>query len=78
MRIIRASEIGEYLYCQRAWWLASQGYKPSNRSELEGGDAFHQKHTRLVLMSGCLRILSIILLSAALIMLVAYLFGLRF
>lgn len=78
MRIIRASEIGEYLYCQRAWWYASQGYQSNNRLELEGGGAFHRKHAHLVFMSGCLRILSMVFLTTSLIILIAYLLGTRF
>ena len=29
--VIRASEIGQYVFCQRAWWLGTvQGYRPVN------------------------------------------------
>jgi hypothetical protein len=48
-RIIRASEIGQYDYCARAWWLGSvQGVAPSNADELQAGTRAHEQHGRLV------------------------------
>ena len=46
---IKASEIGEYLYCQRAWWLRRAFGVPSeNIHELEAGQQYHEQHGRLV------------------------------
>jgi len=56
MKIIRASEIGTYQYCHRAWWYQQQGYKPENRVEMDGGIEMHEQHGRLVLTSSCLQI----------------------
>lgn len=75
MRIIRASEIGDYLYCQRAWWYATQGFEPVNQGELAGGNAFHKKHARLVFLSSCLQTISLLLLCIALILLMIFLLG---
>ena len=48
-RIIRASEIAEYVYCRRAWWLSRvAGYTPENVEELSAGSRYHQKHGSLV------------------------------
>jgi hypothetical protein len=68
MRTIRASEIGAYLYCQRAWWYQIQGFQSQNDSLMAGGTEFHQRHGREILTIGCLRYLaySLILLSLAL------------
>lgn len=42
---IRASEIGEYVHCHRAWWLGHvEGIENANRSQLESGTAAHQAH----------------------------------
>ncbi|RMG94241.1 MAG: hypothetical protein D6706_14155 [Chloroflexi bacterium] len=45
---IRASDIGEYLYCRRAWWLRRVQHVPSrNIQALNRGTQFHQQHGRL-------------------------------
>lgn len=46
---VQASEITDYLYCRRAWWLKrARGYKSSNVRQLSDGTAYHQKHGRSV------------------------------
>jgi len=48
-RVIRASEVGQYAYCARAWWLGSIEGKPSSRQrELIIGEAEHRQHGRQV------------------------------
>ena len=48
-RIIRASEIGQYDYCAKAWWLGSiEEVPPSNVRELQAGIAVHEVHGRQV------------------------------
>lgn len=72
MRVIRASEIGEYVFCRRAWWLrAVQGYESANVRELEAGTATHLQHGRVVGAALTLRALALILLLAALVALFA-------
>jgi CRISPR/Cas system-associated exonuclease Cas4 (RecB family) len=44
-RIIEASEIVEYLYCRRAWWLHRiVGRESRNVRQLAYGEAFHRRH----------------------------------
>jgi len=68
MKTIRASEIGSYLYCQRAWWYQRQGVETGNLSELAGGNELHKQHGKRVLVSGCLRTAAYLLLLGALIL----------
>jgi hypothetical protein len=75
MRTIRASEIGTYLYCQRAWWYQKQGYSPGNQSELASGIQLHIQNTRKVFISGCLRTLAYGLLISAIVLLAIYTTG---
>jgi CRISPR/Cas system-associated exonuclease Cas4 (RecB family) len=75
MSTIRASEIGTYLFCKRAWWYQKQGYESNNTSELAAGTRVHVQHTRLVMVSGCLRILAYIVLITAILILAVYVTG---
>jgi hypothetical protein len=40
---ISASEIGEYLFCHRAWWLRRHGGETTNVERLEQGAIEHEK-----------------------------------
>ena len=71
--VIRASEIGSYLYCRRAWWYRKQGVESENKAELATGTELHRRHGRQVLAAGLLRTLSLVLLLIALTLFVAYL-----
>jgi hypothetical protein len=68
-RVIRASEIGEYVYCHRAWWLRHiQGYHSANVRELAAGTALHSHHGRTVWLSGWLRVAAVVLVVLAIIL----------
>ena len=72
MRVIRSSDIGNYLYCHRAWWYRKQGFESENQAELASGTELHRVHGRKVLAAGLLRTVGFVLLLAALVLLVAY------
>jgi len=72
MAVIRSSDIGNYLFCRRAWWYRRQGFESENQAELAAGTEIHRQHGRTVVASGLTRGLGLILLFAALILLVAY------
>ena len=76
MRSIKSSEIGAFLYCQRAWWYQSQGIESSNQAELASGTALHHQHGRRTLITGLQRGLAWFLLLVALVLLAIY--GVRF
>lgn len=72
MPVIRSSDIGNYLYCRRAWWYRKQGFESENRTELATGSELHRQHGRRVIVSSLTRTLGLILLFVALVMLAAY------
>jgi hypothetical protein len=46
---IRASEIADYVYCRRAWWLRRmRGAASANVAQLQAGTRHHEQHGRLV------------------------------
>jgi len=50
--IVRASEIGQYVFCHRAWWLGVvQGYRPLDEAALTAGTQAHLRHGRSVAAS---------------------------
>ncbi len=67
-RVIRASEIGEYIYCHRAWWLGRvQGVENANRAQLDAGVVRHRAHGRLVQRAEILTRAALVLALAALV-----------
>ena len=43
--IIRASEISQYLFCARAWWLGQVlGHRSANLAAMQRGTAQHRAH----------------------------------
>ena len=72
--IIRASELSQYTYCARAWWLGRvRGYRSSNLAAMELGEARHRAHGRTVVGYHRLRWLALALLSLAAVLIVAWL-----
>jgi CRISPR/Cas system-associated exonuclease Cas4 (RecB family) len=65
VRVLRASELGEYSYCSRAWWyrhvlkIAPPGRGSAGR--LEAGTRAHNRHGRAVALSSALRAIGIAL-----------------
>jgi CRISPR/Cas system-associated exonuclease Cas4 (RecB family) len=58
MKVIRASEIGTYEFCNRAWWYWLKGYESENKVEIAGGSEIHEQHGRVVVASNCLQLLA--------------------
>ncbi|HOE34986.1 MAG: hypothetical protein GX415_04920 [Chloroflexi bacterium] len=65
MRVLRASELGTYLYCARAWWYQRSGVPSENQAALSSGTNFHQQHARGVLLASFLRAAALFLLILA-------------
>jgi hypothetical protein len=48
-KFIKASEIGEYVFCARAWRLRLDGYEPTFGHEArQAGTQWHLKHGRSI------------------------------
>jgi CRISPR/Cas system-associated exonuclease Cas4 (RecB family) len=75
MRTIRASDIGAYVYCQRAWWYQERGYESGNQEEMAMGSEMHYQHGRRVMVSGCIQMAAYGLLLIALVLMAVYVTG---
>jgi CRISPR/Cas system-associated exonuclease Cas4 (RecB family) len=72
MKTVRASEVGSYLFCARAWWYGQQGIESTNQAEMTAGTEIHRQHGRTVIALSLTRALATILLLIALALLAAY------
>lgn len=69
--MIRASEVAEYVYCARAWWLRRvAGLEPANRERRAMGSARHVAHGRMVALSGLALWAGLVLLAGGVLLLV--------
>lgn len=67
---IRASEIGEYVYCSRSWWYRrSCGLEPEGHERREHGTTLHRRHGQAVASSQVLLGLAGLLLAIGVILL---------
>lgn len=50
---IRASEIGDWCFCRRAWYLAKRNTRPSllQIERRQAGTAYHERHGRATVQS---------------------------
>jgi hypothetical protein len=64
-RTLRASEVGSYLYCRRAWWYQRQGQPAAVTVAQQSGLAWHRRHGRRVLVASGLRTVGWILIVLA-------------
>lgn len=78
MKVIRASDIGAYLFCRRAWWYRLQGYTPENQATLEQGSQFHQRHGHQAHTTVLIRWVAYALFLLALALIVVSVLGLMF
>ena len=75
-RVIRASEIGQYDFCAKAWWLGSiEGVQPSNIRGLQAGTAAHEEHGRQVQRAVQMQVAAIVLIGFGVFVLLLALFA---
>jgi hypothetical protein len=51
-RLVRASEIGAFTFCERAWGYAARGEASQREPDLEAGQHDHQRRLRRAALSG--------------------------
>ncbi|OLE55649.1 MAG: hypothetical protein AUG51_01540 [Acidobacteria bacterium 13_1_20CM_3_53_8] len=67
--LIRASEVGEYVFCSRAWWLRAEGFEPTAGHEArERGTRWHLAHGREVARARRLRQMALFFILLALML----------
>ena len=65
---ITASQVGQYAYCARAWWLSTvEGHEPADLEALSVGTAAHERHGWQVSVARGSSKLALILLGIALV-----------
>ncbi|MCD6474779.1 MAG: hypothetical protein J7K85_00780 [Anaerolineaceae bacterium] len=69
MRTIRASEIGSYLFCARAWWYRRIGKPSQNEQIMKEGTTYHADHGSKVARAGLCRRIAVFLLLFAVLLL---------
>ena len=72
--VVRASEISQYVFCARAWWLGRvKGYRSTNVRAMRRGTARHEAHGRAVEGYHLLRRLAVVLIVLAGVLLIVWL-----
>ena len=51
MQIIRASDIANYIYCQRVFWYSVKGIEPDNDENIQYGIFHHSRLERQIYFS---------------------------
>ncbi len=70
--IIRASELAQFSFCRRAWWLAAiKGHRPHNQATLAYGVTTHNRHYQQVHTAQRWRYASFFLLGGGSLLLLA-------
>ena len=65
-RVLTASEIGSYIYCNRSWWLDKVGgQEPANVEELRMGTWLHEEHGHEVQRAGQMNRVAVALIAGA-------------
>lgn len=73
---VRASEVGQYSFCARAWWYQHvRGAAPDDERPLRHGETAHRQHGRRVQVAELSRWVALLLLALALTALLVALSG---
>ncbi|HDN79941.1 MAG: hypothetical protein DRI61_04315 [Chloroflexi bacterium] len=71
-RVIKASEINQYVFCPRAWWWREvEGFEPEDVERLAEGERFHQRYSGQVFLLEKLWVIAWVLLVVGVCLIVA-------
>lgn len=78
--LIRASEVGDYVYCRRSWFLSAQGVAPSLKQieERHAGIEYHRAHGEQVRFADKLTFAGVCVLFLVLFLVLGYWLYLQF
>ena len=78
--LIRASEIGDFVYCRRSWFLSAQGVNPGLKQmeQRDAGIEYHQRHGEQVKSAQQLRSAGMLVLFLLLFLALGYWLYLHF
>ncbi|MBN1218719.1 MAG: hypothetical protein JXM69_07315 [Anaerolineae bacterium] len=63
--LVRASELSQYGFCHRAWWLGTvRGLHPANQETLAQGAHLHRRHANSVRTALRWRYVGLVMLGA--------------
>jgi hypothetical protein len=63
---VTASQVGQYAYCARAWWLGVvEGHAPADLEPLDRGARSHERHGWRISIARLTRRVGVFILSAA-------------
>ncbi len=76
--VVWASEISDYLYCRRSWWLRrTLGRESFNSAELARGTAFHDTKGRLARRASAVQSIALLFIFFAVTLLTYWLVSVR-
>jgi hypothetical protein len=72
-RRVTASQVGQYAFCARAWWLGTvEKREPAHRARLDAGQVMHERHGWTIALARAGTRLALILVGAAALALAAW------
>lgn len=70
--LVRASDIGTWVFCRRAWWLKNVAKSAHERPDLlQRGEYAHEAHGRRFVLAHLARLAGLALLALGLLLLLA-------
>jgi hypothetical protein len=65
-RRVTASQVGQYAFCARAWWLGTvEKREPAHQARLDAGQATHERHGWNVALARSSKRLALIVVASA-------------